>query len=352
MSTLRTGIAGFGFIAEQGHLHAYQDGTSRFHVAAVADPCVARWPAIGRLLPHARIYEDAKTMLAKEPLDVLDVCAPPSEHASLALAGFARGLHVICEKPLTITRDESHGLAEAARDAKRVLYPSHSYRFAPVIRAAHDVLRGGLVGAPKLASVATYRTGNARGVSEWRPDWRREHALAGGGILMDHGPHTFYVAFDWFDAYPVSVSARVRTLGGGEVDDDVSVTLRFPGDRLLHVHLTWNAGFRKVIYTVHGDRGGLRIEDDQLEVTRRMPDGRYDATESELASHWKDAGHGAWFVELFAAFGRAIDQRDYVGREAQDSIRAIEVIEAAYVSSREGGKAISLSDISPRRIAA
>jgi predicted dehydrogenase len=347
----RTGIVGFGFIAERGHLPAYLRQGSRFHPTAVAEPCAARRAAVERLLPSARIYDDARSMMAAEQLDVVDICAPPIEHAPVALAAFARGLHVVCEKPLATTREEALAMADAARSAKRVLYPGHSYRHAPVIHAARDVLRGGLVGAPRVATVSTYRTTHALGVSEWRPDWRREHAIAGGGILMDHGPHTFYVAFDWFDAYPLSVSARTRTLGGGEVDDDVTATLRFPGDRLLHVHLTWNGGFRKVIYTLHAERGGVRIEDDSLEVTRRHDDGRYTTTESKLASDWKDAGHGDWFGRLFDDVARAIDTSDFVGLEARDSIRALEVIEAAYVSASEGGKATSLREMERRRAA-
>lgn len=346
---LRTGIAGFGFIAEAGHLHAYQSGTG-FAAVAVADPCRKRWSAIARALPEARIYEDAREMMAKEKLDVLDVCTPPSHHASLALEGFARGLHVVCEKPLATTSEEARQMVEAARDARRVLYPGHSYRFAPVMRAARDVIGSGLVGRPRLASVATYRTTHALGVPEWRPDWRREQALAGGGILMDHGPHTFYVAFDWFGAYPTSVSARVRALGGGEVEDDVVTTLRFPDDRLLHVHLTWNAGFRKVIYTVHGDRGGFRIEDDKLEVTRSSDEAR-ETSESAFSSNWKDAGHGGWFIELFKDVARAIASRDFVGREAEDSLHALEVIDAAYASSRDGGRAVVLRERVFRRAA-
>ncbi len=347
----RTGLVGFGFIAERGHLPVYQGDRSRFRVTAVAESCVARHAAIERALPGARIYGDAREMIARENLDVVDVCTPPSDHASIALAAFARGMHVVCEKPLATSRDEAHAMADAARSARRVLYPGHSYRHAPVIHAARDVLRSGLVGAPRVATVSTYRTTHAIGVPEWRPDWRREQAIAGGGILMDHGPHTFYVSFDWFDAYPLSVSARTRTLGGGEVDDEVTATLRFPGDRLLHVHLSWNAGFRKVIYTVHGDRGGLRIEDDALEVTRRLENGTYATTESELKSDWKDAGHGDWFGRLFDDVARAIDTSDFVGLEARDSIRALEVIEAAYVSASEGGRAISLRDVERRRAA-
>ena len=62
-------------------------------------------------------------------------------------------------------------------------------------------------------TLQTFRNTHAKGVSEWRPNWRRERKYSGGGIAMDHGSHTFYLAFEWLKSYPTSISARAACAG-------------------------------------------------------------------------------------------------------------------------------------------
>ena len=85
---------------------------------------------------------------------------------------------------------------------------------------------------------------------------------------MDHGSHTFYLAFEWLRAYPTAISARMSTMGPFDTEDDLSCSLRFPTG-VASAHLSWQAGVRKVLYTIHGDRGAIRVEDDNVEVARR-----------------------------------------------------------------------------------
>src|ERR1700722_18492711 len=102
MSALRGAILGFGFIAERGHAPAYALRRSPLEIVAVAEPCVARHPAIRKALPEARIYRDHTKLLSRESLDFVDICTPPSQHLSMGLDGLACGLHVLCEKPLAM----------------------------------------------------------------------------------------------------------------------------------------------------------------------------------------------------------------------------------------------------------
>ena len=83
---------------------------------------------------------------------------------------------------------------------------------------------------------------------------------------MDHGSHTFYLAFEWLRAYPTAITARARRRWAPfDTEDDFSCSLRFPTG-VASAHLSWNAGVRKVMYTLHGERGAIRVEDDDIEV--------------------------------------------------------------------------------------
>jgi predicted dehydrogenase len=340
MNTLKGALVGFGFIAERGHVPAYASTTSPLQIVAVAEPCEARHAAIAAALPRARVYRDHQTLLSRERLDFVDVCTPPSEHMNVTLAALSRGLHVLCEKPLAVSPLEARRMAEAATAAKRVLFPAHSYRHAPVVRAVRGLLSRNLIGPVRMATLDTYRTGHARGVAEWYPDWRRDPLYSGGGILMDHVPHTSYLAFEWLGGHPTSISAWARSVAG-DVEDDATCTLVFPRG-VVRAHLSWNAGFRRVIYTLHGDRGAIRVEDDEVELVVRGPGGETRVEKSLQPSDWKDAGHGPWFEGVIREFHAAIEGGDLVGRETQDAIMGTHVISAALASSGRGGIWVSL----------
>jgi predicted dehydrogenase len=341
MKTLRGALVGFGFIAERGHAPAYASIQAPFDIVAVAEPCAARLPAIARALPRTKVYSTFDALLANERLDFIDVCAPPAVHAPMVLEALERGLHVLCEKPMATSAVQARGMANAALRAGRVLYPAHSYRHAPVIRAVREVLAGGAIGAVRMVTMDTFRTGHARGVDEWYPDWRRDPKHSGGGILFDHGPHTAYLAFEWFREYPSAVRAWVRSAAGDKVEDDATLQARFPGG-LLRAQLSWNASLRRVVYTLHGERGAIRVDDDEIEVVVRGRDGQPRTERQSHPSHWRDAGHGPWFEGVLSGFAEAIERRDFVSRDTEDAVRAMQIISGALSSARMGGAEVAL----------
>jgi predicted dehydrogenase len=351
---LRGGVVGYGFIAENGHFPAYDSlrAEGLLEIVAVADPTPARRARAKALRPGLRVYESHQALLERERgLDFVDVATPPADHAAITHAALARGLHVFCEKPLATSGRDAASMVAHAERARRVLFPSHNYKHAPVVKAVRAALDAGLVGDVRLVTLHTFRATHARGVSEWRPDWRRERRFSGGGVAMDHGSHTFYLAFDWFGGFPTAITAKASTLGSYDTEDDLSCTLTFPRG-VASAHLTWNAGVRKVIYSVHGTRGAVRVEDDEVEIStmQKGPGGSTTwATErAVVTSDWMDPSHVRWFQSVFLRFCAAIEHREYAGKDALESVRCVELIEAAYESSRRRSPEILLGPASLR----
>ncbi len=169
---------------------------------------------------------------------------------------------------------------------------------------------------------------------------------------MDHGSHTFYLTFDWLGSYPTAVTAKMSNLEPDKYDteDNFTAVLTFPNG-LAHAHLTWTAGVRKVIYTVQGDRGAVTVDDDDLQIAvmekTSGPDVaqgavKWKVEKRSIASHWMDASHVSWFNSLFEQFKTAIAEGDFVGKEAQESFRCIELITTAYRSAAEGCRELPL----------
>lgn len=346
-SKLKGALIGFGFIGGKGHVPAYLQRAD-VELVAVADLCEARRLAAKEVLPNARLYEDYRALLAGEPnLDFIDIATPPCDHAEIAHAALDRGLHVLCEKPLTTTLQEAAELLAHAQRAQRVLYPCHNYKHAPVVKAIREILDSGAIGRVRALTLSTYRNTHAKGVPEWNTHWRRTRRYSGGGIAMDHGSHTFYLTFDWLGALPVAVTAKMANQEPDKYDteDNFSCVLTFPHGGLAHAHLTWTAGVRKVIYTVQGERGAITVSDDDLELALMERTSGPDVAQGavtwrtekrNIASHWMDASHVSWFNSLFDQFKAAIAAGDFVSGEARESYRCIEIISQAYASAEDG----------------
>jgi predicted dehydrogenase len=340
--TLRGAIIGYGFISERGHLPAYAlPGPTQFDVLAVADTCAARREKAHASLPGARIYEIHEHLLAAERgrLDFVDVTTPPSDHARIARDALSAGLHVLCEKPLATSGQEARAMGTHAREMRRVIFPCHNYKHAPVIKAVRQILDAGLIGPVKLVTLQTFRNTHAKGVDDWRRDWRRENRYSGGGIAMDHGSHTFYLAFDWFGGYPTSITAKMSSSAEADTEDNFSCAMTFPNGTAT-AHLSWTAGVRKVIYTIHGASGAIRVEDDDVEVATMSTDAgagpvNWEMKKQKIASDWMDASHVGWFRSLFDQFADAIARDAFFGKETEDSVRCIELITTAYASARD-----------------
>jgi predicted dehydrogenase len=355
---LRGAIIGYGFIAERGHLPAYLlSGAKSLEIVAVADICPARREKARIALPNARIYETHASLLDAERgrIDFVDVTTPPCDHARVAEAALARGCHVLCEKPLATSVEEAQSMVFRARQARRVLFPCHNYKHAPVIKAVRQILDTRQIGRVRLVTLQTFRTTHARGVDEWRRDWRREGRVSGGGIAMDHGSHTFYLAFDWLEAYPTAITAKMSTSGDFDTEDNFACTMTFPAGTAT-AHLTWTAGVRKVIYTLHGERGAVRVEDDDIELSvlngeRAQAAGSRAVKTQKIASGWMDATHVGWFRSLFEQFVDAVRRDDFVSRETEASVRCVELIAGAYASALDGSRERTLPVVPLVRVA-
>jgi predicted dehydrogenase len=340
---LKGAIIGFGFISGKGHHPAFLQRKD-VEIVAFADVCPERRAEAKKVAPAARIYATAAELLAAEKgLDFVDIATPPCDHAPIALQALEKGLHVLCEKPLTTTLAEARALVDAARRHQRVVFPVHNYKHAPVVKFSREVIDSGRIGQLRSVTLNTFRTTHAKGVKEWRTDWRRDFKTSGGGIAMDHGSHSFYLTFAWLGSLPTKVTAKALTLDTQwDTEDNLNAILTFPNG-FAHCFLTWTAGVRKVVYTLQGSDGALVIDDDDWELTSGKNSAAPKVEKGVIESDWMDASHTKWFNSLFDQFQTAIAQRDFVNRELREAVACIQIIETSYQSSRQDSRELPLS---------
>jgi predicted dehydrogenase len=339
---LRGAIVGLGNVAVHAHLPAW---ATRDDVAIVAvtdsradrrDECVAR-------LPAARWYDTLDGLLAHPQIDFVDVCTPPSSHAGIVREALERGLHVLCEKPLVATPEDAAALARLADKNGRVLHTVHNWHHAPIVRRTAALLRDGAVGDVRHVTWQTLRTRPAAIAEASAVNWRLDPAIAGGGVLTDHGWHVFYVVSRWIGQTPMRVSATLerRRHHALTVEDTATVRIDF-ADATAEILLTWAADERRNWAEIAGTSGRLELRDGTLLLQR--PQGEQSWSCPPPLSDGSQ--HADWFEGVVAEFVDEMAGRVSAAPNLSEAVRCVLLESAARESHRLGGRPVPLEDVS------
>jgi predicted dehydrogenase len=334
---------GFGNVAVEGHLPAWQQ-TRQFSIVAVCDSNEARLAKAAELLPGARRYSVLEEMLNAEKLDFVDVATPPASHTPIILEVLARRIHVLCEKPLTTHGEECRQIRSAASAARAVVFTTHNWKYAPIFRTAKRTLRRGDIGPVSHLRLETIRTTPPRDVGETGA-WRLDPALAGGGIMVDHGWHAFYLARHLVDAEPVAISvvtAQRKFVTAG-VEDTVECTIEFPRAK-AEVYLTWAGDVRRNSGTIVGSLGTLTLADRTLitAIGDRAPVETHFAQPLSSGSY-----HPDWFTAMLEDFHLELHDPQARGENFREAETCCRLTEWGYRSSASGGARLALADPLP-----
>ena len=341
---LRGALLGAGNIALRGHAPQWLGPLqAEAEIVAIADLSPENRAAATRLFPRATVHESAAEALSTPGLDFCDICTPPFTHRGLIELAAARGVHVLCEKPLAPTLEEALAIEDVVTRAGIAFHPCHQYNFAPPWLAVKERL--GRLGRIHLVEYAVRRTAANEGNPHWTPQWRTSRELSGGGILVDHGAHILYQLRGILgDAR--RVSATVRTLRHGDygVEDTALVTLDH-GDALATVSLTWAARRREIAFRFVGERGELSGDESRLEVFTETRE------EIEVGGLSGNSSHSEWFGPLFQSFVASARAPHPDRRPLDEALYVARLIDRAYASSRSG-QVMSLAAATPLRMAA
>jgi predicted dehydrogenase len=260
---LRVGIAGCGNVALNFHLPAYQEWPGRFQVVGVADPTPERLE-LGRTSAHLTAQQahwDPRELIARDDIDVIDVCAPQQLHRDLVVAAAAAHKHVLCEKPVAIVPADAKIMTAAAEQSGVILAVVHNYLFFPEIVAARRVLEEGEIGEIRTVIINMLGVVDSPGAASYRPQWRHDPAASGGGVLMDM-LHAVYLAECLLGSPFQRVSAYVDRAKDGDRVEGLALC-RFESDQAAAlVNVGWGLGPGGIDVSASRGRLGIRYRDD------------------------------------------------------------------------------------------
>jgi len=232
--------------------------------------------AAARRFGYAHAYTDWREMLANDAIQLLDNGGPNDTHAEPSIAAAQAGKHVLCEKPLGRTAEESKTMWDAVAKAGVKHMVAFNYRFVPAIRQIRKLIDSGALG-----KIYHFR---AVYLQEWiMPHyntpliWRLQKATAGSGALGDLGAHIIDLA-RYLVGDVDSVSAMTRTfiperpkldgsgMGKVDVDDAFAAVLSFENGALGTVEASRFAAGRKNANNleINGEKGSIRFNLERM----------------------------------------------------------------------------------------
>ena len=317
---LRGAIIGFGAVAANGHLPAYLKSREA-KIVAVVDRTEERRKAARESLPGIATFATIAELAAGAEIDFVDICTPPALHGEPMLDALARGWNVLCEKPLLLDLVELETIRTVASESERAVVPVHNWKYAPIIRRATEMLRSGGIGSLREVEIETLRVEDCAAVDPDHPNWRRDPAIAGGGVLMDHGWHAIYLACHWFGADPVEIEATLHRATPNGIEDEATLALRFPNGR-ANIFLTWRADARRNTMCLRGERGEILINDDTLKIGDEAI--RFENALS-AGSH-----HADWFAAMLPDVIKSFRTPESARGPFEEAALCLSVIRRAY----------------------
>jgi predicted dehydrogenase len=243
-----TGVAvvgtGFGCFT---HVRALRD--AGFDVLALVGRDPEKTAARAKIFDVPQAITSFPEALSLPGLDAVTIATPPDSHATLALAAFAAGKHVLCEKPLTRGIADAHAVLDAARRAGIVHVLGTEFRFDTGQALLARTVRDGSIGAPRLATIVLHVPMLADPASEV-PAWWSD-ATQGGGWLAAHGSQVvdqIRVTLGEFRSVTASVLQVTPHVPPWSADDG------------FLVHFVMESGAVGTMQSTPSDRGPLLIE--------------------------------------------------------------------------------------------
>ena len=374
MGRLNWGMIGGGEGSQIGPVHRISsalDGRFDLKAGALdADAAKGRDFAVRLGVDEARAYGNWQEMLAGEKdrrdrIDLVTVATPNATHHAITKAFLEAGIHVLCEKPMTVTVEEAEDIAATSARTGAICAVNYGYTGYALVRHMRAMVARGDLGKVRLV-VVEFSHGfhaDAADADNPRMRWRYDPAQAGiSGQFADCGIHALHMASFVTGQNAREVSADfVSSIESRLLEDDAMVNVRMDGGTTVRLWTSSVAvgSFHGLNIRVFGEKGGLRWAQqwpDQLQWTSL--NGRTETLERGSSGLSPDAeratriatGHSEGMLVAFANIYQ--DLADVISAKrnnsqinplalhfptAVDGLRSIAAIKASVDSSRAGG---------------
>jgi predicted dehydrogenase len=252
-------------------------------------------------------------------IDAVVVAAPPACHGPICLDFLARGIPVLCEKPVAFSADTARKICRTSREQRALFTMASKFRYARDVVKARKIVHSGILGDIVLFE-NTFMS-----FVDMTERWNSNRHISGGGVLIDNGTHSVDIMRYFIGPIAVIHAVEGPAIQGLPVEETVHVSTRAAQGAVGRMDLSWSINKERDDYIgVYGSEGVLRVG-WQSSVYRRSG-----------CSNWVQFGKGYDKVQTFcdqiSNFSAAIQGIEPLVIDADDAIASVEAIQAGYES--------------------
>jgi predicted dehydrogenase len=262
------------------NFHNHQTSVVRW----VVDRDAARLDQVAARFPDLRITDDAANAFGDDQVDAVVVATPTTTHYALVRAALEAGKHVLVEKPITTNSAEGLALCDLADQVERTLMVGHVFIYNPAITQVKTYLEEGVLGRLYYVSMVRTNLGPIR--MDVNAAW-------------DLASHDVSIANYWLGGAPQAAAACGGTWINPGLQDAVFITLRYPNDVLVNLHVSWLNPRKARDITVVGEKRMLTVDDMNLGEPLRI----YDKGVTDTLTR-------PVFADTFASFRASVREGD------------------------------------------
>lgn len=374
---IRLGMVGGGNDAFIGGVHriaARIDGRFQLVAGALSStPEKAQASGIALGLDPCRTYGDFKAMAIREArlkdgIEAVAIVTPNHVHYAVAREFLKRGIHVICDKPLSSTLADAKMLVKAAYDSDALFVLTHNYTGYPLMRQARQMIAEGTLGNIRVVQVEYAQDWLTKAEDFKQAAWRTDPARSGaGGSTGDIGTHAFNLASFVTGLKLETLSADLQAfVSGRQLDDNAHVMMRFKGGArgMLWCSQVAPGNENGLRLRVYGEKGGLEWAQENPNQLWYTPHGepkrlltRNGAGTADAAARVSriPAGHPEGYLEGFATIYREAADAITAHREGRDvpadvlfptiddGLKGVQFVDACVRSSKRDGAWVKLA---------
>lgn len=331
---VRFGLIGCGFISRK-HLRALSSCEAA-QLVAISDLQETRmaetkkfYQTISEKNQPIKCYKDYQEMLADSQIDAVIIASFSGLHATMAKDALHLRKHVVLEKPMALSIEESNALIALAQKQQRELMVCHQLRFRPLMQKIKKMIDEGRLGKPYLgvSSIRINRSPDYYSAAAWRGKWASD-----GGMLINQGIHLVDL-LQWFLGDVKTVYGEINQVSSLKETEDVAVGIihfKNKAKGMVEANIVTqpnNIGYSLSIFC---EKGTIVIEGPSLnQVTRWYIDGE-EVSKEELERLQSDENEQ---IHMYQDFIEAVNSPDqHVLIDGMEGKKALEIIFAMYQS--------------------
>ncbi|KAA9016933.1 Gfo/Idh/MocA family protein [Niallia endozanthoxylica] len=343
MSFIKVGVIGVG---NMGSSHIQLLDKGQIEGATLTAICSRNESRIEWIKNHTegdmQIFRDEETFFSESGIDAVLIATPHYSHPELAKKAFAKGIHVLIEKPAGVFTKSVLEMNEAAKASGKVFSIMYNQRANPLYQKLRDLIHSGELGEMKRTNwivTDTYRSQSYYDSSKWRATWKGE----GGGVILNQALHQLDI-WQWTTGYMpkrIHAMSSVGKYHDIEVEDDATVYVEYEnGATGVFIASTGEVpGTNR--FEIIGDRGKIVVENEELtfyQLTQSEREfnktykggfGKPEWRKIDILVKSENANHAS----IIQNWIDSISKGSPLLAPGEDGIKALEISNAIYLSS-------------------